>query len=130
MNENDSAEVADPVAPRGDDAPTGATPAPDPPEQGALPAGSTDHLDARQMVERAAPETVRRAPRYGRFALAGVLVGAFAAALAAVVGPPGEVLGRGAIFLLLFLLLGSVGALVGAVLAVLADRRSRPGARS
>ncbi len=72
----------------------------------------------------AARATLRRAPRFGRFAGVGILLGAVLAALAALLGPPGTTLGRGAIFLLLFLALGSLGALVGSLLAVVADRRS------
>ena len=73
------------------------------------------------MVARS---TLRRAPRFGRFALAGVAIGAFLAAAAAILGPPGDVLGRGAIFLLLFLALGSAGLLIAGLVAVLAERRS------
>lgn len=72
--------------------------------------------------------SLRRAPRYGRFALAGVLLGAVLAALSTLFVPPGAIVGRDAIFILVFLGLGSAGALIGCFLAVLADRRSRPGA--
>lgn len=75
-----------------------------------------------------ARSTLRRAPRYGRFALVGVLVGAVLAALSTVLVPPGGILGRDAIFILVFLALGSAGALIGCFLAVVADRRSRAGA--
>lgn len=89
---------------------------------------STANQDAQGPDERpravVARSTLRRAPRIGRFILAGVLIGAFLSALAAVLGPPGTTLGRGAIFLLVFLALGSLGAVVGGLLAVLADRRS------
>ena len=88
------------------------------------PDESEPELDARQIARRVAPQTVRRSPRYGRFALTGVLVGALVAALAAVLGPPGDALGRGAVFLLLLVALGLAGALLGTVTAVLAERRS------
>ncbi len=93
------------------------------PDDGA-PRPEPAPLGAEQITALAAPSTTRRAPRYGRFALAGVLAGALVAALAAILGPPGEVLGRGTIFLLLFLAFGGAGALLGALAAVLADRRS------
>jgi hypothetical protein len=81
-------------------------------------------LGAAEIAALAAPSTTRRAPRYGRFAFAGVLVGALVSALAAILGPQPEGLGRGTIFLLVFLALGSLGALTGVLLAIAADRRS------
>ncbi len=80
--------------------------------------------DAPPATTLVARSTLRRAPRYGRFALAGFAVGAVLAALAAILGPPGTILGRGAIFLLVLLAFGSAGALTGSVLAVVSDRRS------
>lgn len=84
----------------------------------------SDALGAAEIVALAAPSTTRRAPRYGRFALAGVLVGALLSALAAILGPAPENLGRGTIFILVFLALGSIGALIGVLIAIAADRRS------
>ena len=86
-------------------------------------------LGAVEIAALAAPSTTRRAPRYGRFALAGVLVGALVSALAAILGPQPEALSRGTIFLLVFLALGSLGALTGVLLAIAADRRSLRGQR-
>lgn len=85
--------------------------------------------DAERSLETrtVARSTLRRAPRFGRFTSAGVLVGAVLAALAAILGPPGTILGRGTIFLLVFLALGTAGAVIGSLLAVLAERRSVQG---
>ncbi|MFC4556303.1 hypothetical protein [Georgenia faecalis] len=100
-------EVA-PAAPVGEEpAVAGEEPAPAP------PAVRTAVVD---------PATLRRAPRYGRFAGVGVLLGALVAFGVAFLGD--SELGRGTIFLLLLVGLGSLGALVGALLAVRADRRS------
>jgi hypothetical protein len=106
--------------------PDGATSAATP--DTATPDGPSSGARPTKVVARS---TLRRAPRLGRFVLAGVLVGAFLAATAAVLGPPGAILGRGAIFLLVFLALGTAGAVTGGLVAVLAERRSlrrRPGA--
>ncbi|WP_127573846.1 hypothetical protein [Georgenia faecalis] len=109
-------EVA-PAAPVGEEpAVAGEEPAPAPPaaeEPGEEPAVRTAVVD---------PATLRRAPRYGRFAGVGVLLGALVAFGVAFLGD--SELGRGTIFLLLLVGLGSLGALVGALLAVRADRRS------
>jgi hypothetical protein len=75
-------------------------------------------------IARLATGSTRRAPRLGRFIAVGVLVGAVIAAVVALLGPSGPVLGRDAVFLLLFLGLGMLGALTGAGVAVVADRRS------
>ena len=74
-----------------------------------------------------ARSSLRRAPRFGRFILAGVLLGALLAAVATLLGPENSILGRQAAFILVFLALGTAGALIGALLALIADRRSRPG---
>ena len=88
----------------------------EPPVAGETPEGSE-----RVYV---AASTLRRAPRFGRFALVGIAAGALIAALAAILGPPGVTLGRGTIFLLLFLALGGAGLLVAGIVVVLAERRS------
>ncbi len=97
------------------------------PSRGADP--GQPPLGAAEIAALAAPSTTRRAPRYGRFALAGVIVGALVSALAAILGPEPETLSRGTIFLLVFLALGSLGALIGVLLAIAADRRSLRGQR-
>lgn len=117
--DDETAPVVEPPHGATSDAATPDTATPDGPSSGARPT---------KVVARS---TLRRAPRLGRFVLAGVLVGAFLAATAAVLGPPGAILGRGAIFLLVFLALGTAGAVTGGLVAVLAERRSlrrRPGA--
>jgi hypothetical protein len=98
-----------------------------PPQDAAQPGVAGPGGDARPAPRPrliAARSTLRRAPRFRRFAGAGIVLGAVLAALAAILGPPGTTLGRGAIFLLVFLALGSLGALIGSLLAVVADRRS------
>lgn len=92
-------------------------------ESPAPPAPALD-LGAEEIAAIAARSGTRRAPRVARFIWAGALVGVLVAAFAAVLGPDGDVLGRGAIFLLLAVFLGSGGALLGALVAVGADRRS------
>lgn len=88
------------------------------------PVPDADALDAGDIA-RLTQGSTRRAPRYGRFVGVGVLVGVVLAAGVALLGPTGPTLGREAIFLLLALALGSAGALLGALGAVLAERRPR-----
>lgn len=67
------------------------------------------------------PTTLRRAPRLGRFVLAGILLGALVALLASLV--PGGV-DRSDIFWLVFLTTGLFGGILGALVHWLLDRRS------
>jgi len=114
-----------PLAPVGNAEPESVGAAAEHPSTGA--ATDPAPLGAAEIAALAAPSTTRKAPRYGRFALAGVLVGALVSALAAILGPEPENLSRGTIFLLVFLALGSLGALTGVLLAIAADRRSLRG---
>ncbi|GAA4418986.1 hypothetical protein GCM10023169_09200 [Georgenia halophila] len=71
-------------------------------------------LDRRRM---------RRAPRYGRFILVGILLGALASLVLS--GMPGSSgLSRNDLFWLIFLGLGFFGGLLGAAVALLVDRVS------
>ena len=81
--------------------------------------------------------TVRRAPRYGRFITLGALVGALVALLLtfAFSGQPAQPeleLGfdRGQVFGFLLLLCATIGAAIGAVVALLIDRGSAKRAKS
>jgi hypothetical protein len=69
------------------------------------------------------PSSVRHAPRYSRFILTGVVGGAVAALLIALLTPPSQY-ARSDLFWILFLGLGLLGGIVGATLAVVLDRRS------
>lgn len=122
-------------APRAD-AP-GPAPLDGPGPRGAAPTGpARTPPDEAELARIAAPATVRRAPRYGAFLVAGALVGmvvglvvAFAtAAGSGVTGADGGVLpflgGQNGVRWLLALGGGVLGAFVGGGLAVLADRRS------
>jgi hypothetical protein len=67
--------------------------------------------------------TVRHAPRFGRFILAGVALGAVLAFLLAILTPPSQY-ARSDLFWILFLGLGFVCGIAAAGLAVVLDRRS------
>lgn len=95
-----------------------------------------DGPDPEQLERTAVPATLRRAPRYRAFALAGVVVGLVLAIVAVAVSGPareGAPLDTASVLGLLAVILGGFGALLGAAVAVLADRRSvrrsRRGAR-
>jgi hypothetical protein len=80
-----------------------------------------------ELARTATPATLRRAPRYRGFASAGVLVGVLAAVVAVAVSGPardGAPLSTVSVLLLLAVILGGFGALLGAGVAVLVDRRS------
>ena len=66
----------------------------------------------------------RRAPKYGRFISTGLLLGGVAAFAIAVATRGWSALTTSNTFWLLLLLLGVVGALAGATLALVLDRRS------
>ncbi|HEY0216135.1 MAG TPA: hypothetical protein VGC57_07075 [Cellulomonas sp.] len=125
--------AADPVAPlpaRPD--------APDAPEESAEePGAGEDHEPTEQEIAAEAGDAyVRRAPKIGAFITAGVLLGALAGLVAALIagpdspiGPDGTAFisvleGQGSVRLIMAVSGAVVGALVGAGLAVLADRRS------
>jgi uncharacterized membrane protein YdjX (TVP38/TMEM64 family) len=80
--------------------------------------------------------TVRRAPRYGRFITLGVLVGAVVALILtfAFSGEPPEneliQFDKGQIFGFLLLICGTIGAALGAVVALIIDRASLRRARA
>lgn len=106
-------------------------PAPTQPEE-ALPAepdaeATTSEQDPAEpevrVVDVVDRRTVRQAPRYGRFVLAGVILGAVVSMLLAFLTPPSQY-ARGDLFWILFLGLGLLLGVGAAVLALVLDRRS------
>lgn len=120
------------------------TPSPEP--DGALPSREPDSALPSQAPDRAlpspAPESalpspeelrdvaepavVRRAPRYRSFVVAGGLVGVVLAVVLVLVVPGDQPLGRGPVLVFVALTAVAVTALLGAVVAVLVDRSTRP----
>lgn len=68
------------------------------------------------------PGPRRGEPRYGRFLAVGAVLGVVAALVTALVGSPGE--GAGLVLGWLLVTFGSVGAVLGGLVAVLAAPRS------
>ena len=68
--------------------------------------------------------TVRRAPRFVPFLVLGAVVGFVAAAVAAYTVPGDASFDPGAVFGFLMIMFGAAGAVLGAVLALVLDRRS------
>jgi hypothetical protein len=66
---------------------------------------------------------VRRAPRYSAFLLTGAALGVLVALVAAMSGPAGQDVSRGALLGYLVVLLGLLGGLAGGVVALVVDRR-------
>ncbi|WP_052436295.1 hypothetical protein [Georgenia sp. SUBG003] len=105
------------------DAPAEPADAPaEPADAPAEPADAPAEPEVRvaDVVDRS---TVRRAPRYGRFVLAGVALAAVVSGLLALLTPPSQY-SPSDLFWILFLLLGFVLGLAAAGLAVVLDRRS------
>jgi hypothetical protein len=68
--------------------------------------------------------TVRRAPKYVPFLILGALVGVVVAAVVAFALPGDESFDRGAVFGFFLVMFGAAGAILGAVAALVLDRRS------
>ncbi|MCI2237488.1 hypothetical protein MO973_06295 [Paenibacillus sp. TRM 82003] len=84
---------------------------------------------AQQEGARLVQVTRRRAPRFRAFVLTGVVVAFLAAAVVAVLTPPAAGYSQQDLLGYLFVSFGLVGALLGGLVAVLADRtRARGGA--
>ncbi|EYR64315.1 hypothetical protein N866_12555 [Actinotalea ferrariae CF5-4] len=99
----------------------------------AVPEGDPTPEDLERSAQ---PARLRRAPRYRGFALAGVVVGVLVAVVAVALSGPareGAPLDTVSVLLLLAVVLGTFGALLGAAVAVVVDRRSlrasRPASR-
>ncbi|HLS13281.1 MAG TPA: hypothetical protein VK095_02090 [Beutenbergiaceae bacterium] len=98
-----------------------------PPEQSSSDTGAAgqDAEDERQRAF-ADPATLRRAPRYGRFAITGVILGIVACAAAVLLfAEPTEYFGLFGVFAILAAFVAPVCALVACLLALLVERRGR-----
>ncbi|WP_337061436.1 hypothetical protein [Kineococcus sp. G2] len=96
-------------------------------EEAAQPEGPQP--EAQQEGTRLVQVTRRRAPRFRAFVLTGVVVAFLAAAVVAVLTPPAAGYTQQDLLGYLFVAFGLVGALLGGLVAVLADRtRARGGA--
>ena len=100
---------------------------PDQPDRapGSAPDGGARPSDDELAALPTSP--VRRAPRFRAFVSAGVIVGFLVAVVVVLLGPETEADGAGPIAILAFVAIAFclVGALGGAVTAVLLDRRAR-----
>lgn len=98
------------------------TPSTPEPEAGATPT-------PEELERIATPATVRRAPRYRAFALAGALAGVLAAVVAVVLVPEpvgrDAPLGTGAVWLVLAVVGAALGSLLGTAVAVVVERSAR-----
>ena len=120
----------EPAGARADEGSSTRSPAVDPPTRDAE---LTDPTEA-DLLRTAVPATVRRAPRYGAFITAGLIVGLVVGLTLAVVLDRGSVTDAGGVLpflggsngprLLSALAGAALGVLVGASLALWADRRS------
>ena len=98
------------------------------------PASAPSPERAESPVEEGAPvarvrdladeSRIRRAPRYGRFALLGLILGAVVSLALTFVPVPNPELTRSDLFFLLLIGLGPAGIFAGLAGALLADRRS------
>ena len=83
---------------------------------------------AEELARIAEPATVRRAPRYRAFVVAGIVVGLVLAVVLVLVGAVrtegSTEAGDGIVLAFVGAVLAAVGAALGAVVAVLVDRRS------
>lgn len=112
-------EVGDGAAPEDGGAVAGEQVEAAPAEQAPAESGPV-----HRVVDVADPSRVRRAPRYGRFALAGLLL-AMAVSFGLTFVPGAEDgLTRRNLFFLLLLALGSLGIILGLLVALWTDRRS------
>lgn len=89
------------------------------------PVAPLDDSPSDATLARAPRGRSRRAPRYAPFVTTGALVGLVAAVVLVLALPPVDQLGTWSAFGYLALLLGLVGGLVGAAVAVVLDRRGR-----
>lgn len=89
----------------------------------AQPGAEEQAAEESRVADVVDPATVRQAPRISRFILLGALLGTALAAVLALATPASE-LDRSDLFWFLLLGLAPVGALSGAVVALVLDRRS------
>lgn len=95
------------------------------PATGSAPTTGSAAPPERDSQRVADAVVVRHAPRFAAFVRAGVLVGAVLGVLGATIVPAPSDSPRAAVIALTALALAVLGAIVGAGLAVLADRRSQ-----
>ncbi|MCY0905564.1 hypothetical protein [Arthrobacter sp. H14-L1] len=87
----------------------------------SLPSSEPAHSQQAPELRRA---TVRRAPKFVPFLIAGALVGILAAAIVALAGPGSASFDRTTVFGFFAVLLALPGVALGAVVALLLDRGS------
>ena len=92
----------------------------DPAEQSRDEAAHDEPAEVTRFVQ----VTRRSAPRFRAFVLTGLVVALLVAAVVAVLTPPADGYSQRALFGFLFCSLGLVGALLGGLAAVVADRRT------
>jgi hypothetical protein len=85
---------------------------------------SSEHLPAASGSGQPREVSVRRAPKFGPFMGAGVVLGIIVAAVSAYTGPESAEFTRGAVFGFLAVLFGVAGMLVGALVVLVVDRVS------
>ncbi len=98
------------------------------PQDAPAPGDGRQEQREPQEATRLVQVTRRRAPRFRAFILTGVVVAFVAAAVVAALTPPAGGYSQRALFGYLFVAFGVVGALLGGLVAVLADR-TRSGRR-
>ena len=104
----------------------GNTPAPGPtPAAGDTRASGHAGPPERDSTRVAEAAVVRHAPRFAAFVRTGVLLGAVIGVIVAAIAPASPGSPRAAVIALTALALAVLGAIVGAGMAVLADRRSQ-----
>lgn len=96
------------------------------PQSGAEPSQPAVHVQGEPVETVVAHETltVRRSPRYMRFLAVGAGVGVLAALVLTLVFPENADYDRGQVFGFLLLFLGAVGVGLGALVALILDRRA------
>ena len=84
-----------------------------------------DVPSAEELARIAVPATLRRAPRYRAFVVAGAVLGLVVAVVLVLLGVGRTAAGTGVVLGFVAAVLALTGASLGAVVAVLVDRRSR-----
>lgn len=87
------------------------------------PSASEDPRPARGPEEREV--VVRRAPSVIAFLIAGLVIGLIVAAVSTFLGPADQKYTAGAIFGMMAVIFGTLGAILGAVVGLVIDRISR-----
>mgnify|MGYP000893504841 CR=1 FL=1 len=90
------------------------------------PTGPSDVPSAEELARIAIPATLRRAPRYRGFVVAGAVLGLLVAIGLVALGVGRTAAGTGIVLAFVGAVLALTGASLGAAVAVLVDRRSAP----